>query len=214
MDYPCMKHVRPSFHSGILVWACTVILSGMFGAKQVNADEMENRLSCGTHTVEPGETLAEIALARTGNRSNTNMIFRMNAQLRSPDMISPGMVLMLPCGMQPETEKTGPDGISNERSVKRELTTEPSAHNDPGYHMGIWKASAGDFLVSVMTRWGEQAGYDVVVEQDGNWRFGVNYSRSGLFREAVDEVIAGFVTAASAPVIVFYTNDVMVIGVR
>jgi hypothetical protein len=84
----------------------------------------------------------------------------------------------------------------------------------PGHSHAKWSAHAGDFLVPVLTRWGQKEGYDVIVEHNSDWRFGVDFSNNASFRGAVDDVLAGFASAAVPPVVIFYTNNVMTIGVR
>ncbi|MCE6959724.1 toxin co-regulated pilus biosynthesis Q family protein [Cereibacter sphaeroides] len=77
-----------------------------------------------------------------------------------------------------------------------------------------WRARSGDDLVAVLSAWGHRAGWTVVVEQNANWKFTVPFASGGGFREAVDAVLAGFSSAGSPPVVIFYTNNVMTIGVR
>jgi hypothetical protein len=150
---------------------------------------------CGSYTVVSGDTLGDIAVRETGTRAATDIIYRMNAhKLSSPHDIMPGMSLAMPCSTDLEA------GLSQ---------TSPDKSG-----IGTWNAAAGDFLVPVLTEWGEKAGYNVIVEQNSDWRFGVPYSQNGSLRAAVDDVINGFATAATPPVVVFYTNNVMTIGVR
>ena len=141
---------------------------------------------CGSYEVQAGDTLSAIALREVPGGSSAQAIFHANAEtLSSPDVIEPGMVLQLPCAGD------APAGVAP-----------------------VWTAQAGDYLVPTLSEWGARAGHDVIVEQNSDWRFGVDYRGEGSFREALDEVIAGFSTAAVPPVVTFYTNNVMTIGVR
>lgn len=156
-----------------------------------------NRASCGTYTVMSGDTISDIALKETGSRAYTGVVVRMNAgKVKNADEITPGMKLEIPC--------------------KSDLTAQDrnTGTGTPKAASGRWSAEAGDFLVPVLSEWGKKAGYEVIVEHNSDWRFGVSYSERGNFRSAVDDVISGFATAAVPPVVVFYTNNVMTIGVR
>jgi hypothetical protein len=163
------------------------------GGKMISTKVMGE--SCDTYVVQPGDTLGQIAQKLTGSSANAELIYRMNAhEIKNINAINQGDVLNVPC------EKAIAD-------VADAAIPEPE-------DKGLWNASAGDYLVPVLVSWGTKAGYDVIVEQEDDWRFAVAYSYDGDFRGAVDEVISGFMTAASAPVVVFYSNDVMTIGVR
>jgi len=153
---------------------------------------------CETYQVRVGDTLGVIA-ARTGNSGIRSAdIFEANRdQLNSPDRIEAGLEIRIPC-------------TTGERFVPvlaypdvPELVVAP-----------LWEASSGPGLVQVLIRWGHEAGFDVIVESDGDWRFGVPFSHNGSFRGAVGEVLSGFSTAAVAPYVTFYTNNVMTIGAR
>ena len=79
---------------------------------------------------------------------------------------------------------------------------------------GRWSAVAGSELVRVIVEWGGSAGYAVVVDRDSDWRLETGFTRDGKFREAVEDLLAGFAAAAVPPVVAFNANDVMTIGVR
>ncbi len=156
-----------------------------------NMGAYSNVEPCVAYTVKPGDTLGTIASRAHGTSAAAKAIYGLNAdKLSSPDKIVPGMVLQMPCG------------VIAERLVNKPVVT------------AGWSALPGEFLVPVLVRWGEKAGYDVIVNDNSDWRFGVGYAHDGSFRGAVDEVIAGFSTAAVPPVVVFYTNNVMTIGVH
>lgn len=177
--------------AGLLAMASTSASAGQGSI----ASAVAKQAPCGTYTVTPGDTLGDIALRETGNRAAAEIIYRMNAgELSSPHEIAPGMRLAMPCGT--------------------DLSSGMAKRSTPDMSAGRWNASAGDFLVPVLTEWGTKAGYNVIVEHNSDWRFGVPFSSRGDFRDAVDEVLEGFGTAAVAPVVVFYTNKVMTIGVR
>lgn len=170
------------------------IASADTGGKMLSGKVMGE--SCATYTVQAGDTLGSIAETVTGNRADANTIFRMNGHLiKDIDQLSVGQSLYVPC------EKAK---MSDEKQKDPVQVAIP----------GVWTARSGDYLVPVLVNWGERAGYDVIVEQKSDWRFVVPYSSNGDFRGAVDEVLTGFLTSAHSPVVVFYSNDVMTIGVR
>jgi hypothetical protein len=153
---------------------------------------------CETYVVAPGDTLSGIAQRTgwTGQRSG-DLLEANRDVLRSADVLAVGTVIRIPC--QP-----GVDFVP--------ALEEPEAPPLDG--APLWRANAGEGLVQVLIRWGQEAGFDVIVEKGGDWRFGVPFHHSGSFRGAVDEVLSGFSTAAVAPHVTFYTNNVMTIGAR
>jgi len=63
------------------------------------------RSGAGTHTVQPGETLSQIARARLGSASAWRELYELNRdRIPDPDRITPGVVLTLPGGAGPQVE--------------------------------------------------------------------------------------------------------------
>ena len=153
---------------------------------------------CDSYEVRAGDTLGGIAARVVGVRMTADALYRLNRDLLgSPDRLLPGQVIRIPCGadviaVPPLPDPEGP-----------ELLGAPS-----------WRANPGEGLVEVLVRWGQEAGYDVIVENGSDWRFGVAFRHVGPFRGAVDEALSGFSTAAVPPYVTFYTNNVMTIGAR
>lgn len=153
---------------------------------------------CESYEVRAGDTLGGIAARVTGIRMTAEALYQLNQDsLASPDLLRVGQLVRIPCnaGIIAVPLLPEPDGP--------ELISAPS-----------WRASAGEGLVQVLIRWGRDAGYDVIVENGSDWRFGVPFRHSGSFRGAVDEALSGFSTAAVPPYVTFYTNNVMTIGAR
>lgn len=197
------KHTLLTFGRGSLAFAASIAAFGISAASAgeggAHPAQAPVAQACETYTVQPGDTLGAIAQAVTGSRSAAGMIFKMNsATLASPDDIVVGQVLKMPCA--------GPYTLQDGKGAKTIVA--------PEAEMQGWVADPGDYLVDVLTAWGEKSGYNVIVEGPSDWRFGVGYQAHGDFRAAVDEVIAGFASAAVPPVVVFYNNNVMTIGVR
>jgi phage tail protein X len=153
---------------------------------------------CETYKVRAGDTLGLIAARTGGSGIRSADIFEANrGLLGSPDQLEVGVEIKIPC-------------TTGERFVPVLADTDvPELAVAP-----LWEASSGEGLVQVLIRWGHEAGFDVIVESGGDWRFGVPFSHNGSFRGAVDEVLSGFSTAAAAPYVTFYTNNVMTIGAR
>ncbi|MDE2912713.1 MAG: LysM peptidoglycan-binding domain-containing protein [Paracoccaceae bacterium] len=75
-----------------------------------------------------------------------------------------------------------------------------------------WSADAGEYLIDVVERWGENGGFQVIIEDRGDWRFAVPFSLEGPLRLALREVIKGFGSGPEAPLIVLHANRVIRIG--
>lgn len=170
-----------------------------FGAGSASAGEgaiapVTDAKICETYVVAAGDTLGKIALEQTGDRANAETIFRMNGyQISDINDIDVGMQLMMPC-----------EGAAKPVSypAKAAVTS--------------WSAQPGDKLIDVLAAWGTAEGY-VVMPQPGaptDWTFEVPFSGSESFRTSVEEAVAGFKTASYPPVVVFYTNNVLSIGVK
>ncbi len=78
--------------------------------------------------------------------------------------------------------------------------------------MPVWRANQGDFLIDVLERWGRKAGYQVVIEDRGDWQFDVEFSFEGTFQVALKEVAKGFRSGPHAPLLVVYANKVIRVG--
>jgi hypothetical protein len=187
-----MRYGKLKIH--LVAVAAMVVTSGT----TVMADEGSGRMfspidPCGTYQVRPGDTLGLIGSRVRGLRVSATDLFDLNrSAITSPDRIIPGQVIRIPCA-------PGAGGAP-----------EPA---DPEVGFS-WEARAGEGLVEVLVRWGRLEGMDVIVERGSDWRFGVPFRHPGPFRDAVDQAISGFSTAAVPPYVTFYTNNVMTIGAR
>jgi len=153
---------------------------------------------CQTYQIRSGDSLGAIAKRVEYAGINVKDIFEANRdRLSSPDLLRAGVEIRIPCA---PGETLVPVLGETETPV---FAVAP-----------LWEAASGEGLVPVLIRWGHEAGFDVIVELGGNWRFGVPFLHNGSFRGAVDEVLSGFSTAAAAPYVTFYTNNVMTIGAR
>ena len=80
------------------------------------------------------------------------------------------------------------------------------------HRVPVWKAEKGEFLIDVLERWGKAADYDVIIEDRGDWRFRVPFKVEGPHKIALQEVIKGFGSGPSAPLLVVYANRVIRVG--
>lgn len=77
-----------------------------------------------------------------------------------------------------------------------------------------WIANRGERLADVLTRWGHQAGYTVVVRAPWPWVMGLDYQRSGDFVETVNDLLEGFGTSNRAPSVRIFANNVLMLESR
>lgn len=195
--------------------------------------------ACGSYTVMPGDTLSGIAARVMTQDVGIDEILAVNRNdLTSSDLIYVGQVLRIPCSVN-ETEgpaenrtnvadldpapilETRREEVPVEETIVEEVIVEEvgipvlaETHTPILVAAPIWEAHVGESLVDVLIRWGRLSGFEVILERGSDWRFGVPFRHTGSFRGAVDEVVAGFSTAATPPYITFYTNNVMTIGAR
>ena len=82
----------------------------------------------------------------------------------------------------------------------------------PTHKVPVWKAEKGEYLIDVLERWGSAADYEVIIEDRGDWRFKVPFMVEGPLKIALQEVIKGFGSGPSAPLLVVYANRVIRVG--
>ena len=81
-------------------------------------------------------------------------------------------------------------------------------------HDALWKARRGERLDNVLARWGQRAGYTVIIRDRYPWVMGVSYQRTGDFIAAVEDLLKGFATAGRSPGVTIYANNVMMLETR
>lgn len=82
----------------------------------------------------------------------------------------------------------------------------------PPNKVPVWKAEKGEYLIDVLERWGTTGDHDVIIEDRGDWRFRVPFEVEGPLRIALQEVVKGFGSGPSAPLLVVYANRVIRVG--
>ena len=156
--------------------------------------------SC-TYVVRPTDTLSRIAAAQLGDAGRYPEIIAANrATLRDPNILTVGSTLTLPCG--------GPSTAAAQGDVGA-----PSASPAPQpAPVPTWTARKGDTFTSTVQKWAERAGYTVVVETTEQWKFDVDVSEQGSFRDVLGRVVRGLGAQGVPPVVQIFSNNVIKIG--
>ena len=203
---------------------------GNVGGRSARANG-EKGNECARHKIIRGDTLGKIADRYLGSPSKFPEIAAANPDAAAnPRHLKPGTVLTIPCRIpttdNPDSDKTADKkdsgngskaglfswlfGKNQESSAKAPATspgTSPAQAAVP-----VWRANQGDFLIDVLKRWGRKAGYQVVIEDRGDWQFDVEFSFEGTFQVALKEVAKGFRSGPHAPLLVVYANKVIRVG--
>ena len=174
--------------------------------------------TCIRHRVEAGDTLGAIAARHLGSAARHAEVAAANPDA-DPKRLRIGSLLSIGCaGPGPEArtdEEAAGTGRKRPGLLARLLSARTSpAPPAPGDAPSspVWRAEAGEYLIDVVGRWGGRAGYRVVVEDRGDWRFAVPFEFEGPLQGALREVVKGFGTGRAAPLLVVYANRVVRIG--
>ena len=175
--------------------------------------------------IRPGDTLGRIARQYLGNSARHKEIAALNPKTAAnPKNLAVGSTLIVSCpepparpprekapgwwarlfGGKPETASTRAPGRKNADSAPEIVRT---PHEVPA-----WRAEKGEYLIDVLERWGKQSGYEVIIEDRGDWRFKVPFRTEGTLKLALEEVIKGFGSGPAAPLLVVYANRVIRVG--
>ena len=190
--------------------------------------------SC-THTIAAGETLGEISSARLGTAKRWQEITSLNPGLQ-PKALRIGTVLKLPCTVAGRAEEGGaekvpPDRVAFLQRLRNALSKpasstaaapdaagsdadgEEAAEETPALPPPpVWTAAQDEFLADVLTRWGQEAGWTVIVDTTDAWRLKVAFRTEGAFDAAVAELIRGMGHDGLAPRVRLYPNQVLRLG--
>ena len=190
--------------------------------------------SC-THAVAAGDTLGEISSTRLGTATRWREIAALNPGLQ-PNALRIGTVLKLPCTVAGRAEEGGaekvpPDRVAFLQRLRNALSRpEPSsaaapeapasdADVEPATEAAptlppppVWTAAKDEFLSDVLTRWGTEAGWTVVIDTTDAWRLQVGFRTEGAFDSAVAELIRGMGHDGVAPRVRLYPNQVLRLG--
>ena len=189
--------------------------------------------SC-THAVAAGDTLGGIAKSKLGRSSRWREIAALNPGLQ-PKALRIGTVLKLPCTVAGGAEEGGagtpPDRVAFLQRLRNALSRpEPSSAAAPEAPASdadvehateaapplppppVWTAAKDEFLSDVLTRWGTEAGWTVVIDTTDAWRLHVGFRTEGAFDSAVAELIRGMGHDGVAPRVRLYPNQVLRLG--
>ena len=75
-----------------------------------------------------------------------------------------------------------------------------------------WEASKNEYLRDVLQRWGDQAGYTVIIDTSDAWQLGVAIRLKAEFEAAVDELVSGLAHDGTPPRVRIYPNAVVRLG--
>lgn len=195
---------------------------------RANRDEANE---CARHEIIRGDTLGRIADRYLGSPSRFPEIAAANPDIAAkPRNLKPGAVLAIPC-RNPATANQDSDNpadksdresgsrtgllswlfgknrVSPVKAPAKSQSTSPAPPPVP-----VWHADHGEFLIDVLERWGRKAGYQVVIEDRGDWQFDVQFSFEGTFQLALKEVAKGFGSGSNSPLLVVYANKVIRVG--
>ncbi len=189
--------------------------------------------------VERGQSLSALAGKHLGDGARWPEIAELN-HIREPDRIEAGWELVLPCpgsrvagvpeaqGEAAETETDPiPAAAGGELEALKPLVAagpDPADRNPeevpeppypgPATEGSVWKARSSDRLDDVIAGWALAAGWQPVISKRWFWRFYTDYSFTGSFEAAVEDVLRGFPMTGTAPGIVYFENQVLELTYR
>ena len=193
--------------------------------------------SC-THTVAAGDTLGGISSARLGTAQRWQEVLALNPGLK-PNSLRIGSVLKIPCGAGngageggagtppvraalldrlrkalggSRTEEAATTPAARPETRASEAKAEPVEEKPPLPPPPVWTAAQDEFLADVLTRWGTEAGWTVIVDTTDAWRLAVPFRLEAGFETAIAELIRGMGHDGLAPRVRLYPNNVLRLG--
>lgn len=192
-------------------------------AKQTIPDQ-----DCRRHTIRKGDTLGKIARQFLGNAARHPEIAALNPETAAnPKNLRVGTELIISCPPRSTRSKQEEDkepgwlsrlfGGTSRAETETTLPETNAGSSAPevvraSHRVPAWKAEKGEYLIDVLERWGSAADYEVIIEDRGDWRFRVPFKVEGPLKIALREVIKGFGSGPSAPLLVVYANRVVRVG--
>ncbi|WP_316014629.1 TcpQ domain-containing protein [Roseobacter sp. HKCCA0434] len=182
--------------------------------------------NCPTHIARAGDTIPGISTAWYGDASQVGTIAILNEL--TPGQVPPaGEVLLLPC-YDAVRSVSGPPGEPAPAAVPAaapvivaapvaepvEVVADPAPIIEPAptpIPMPTWRAEAGEFFTDVLRRWGEEAGWVVLVDTTEDWIIQVPVSEVGTFQEAVGRIVRGLGGSGTGrrPLVRIFENNVI-----
>jgi hypothetical protein len=179
--------------------------------------------TCPTYKVKAGDTLAGIAQKMLGSAKRYPELLVANTEtVKSVKSLKIGIVLSIPCATPKLTAKPLPKRMGG--LLKKSETVvlpEPKATSKvkplaviapKPIPLPVWRAKSGEYLSDVIKRWGETAGYTVIVGDGGDWRLGVPVQETGTFEDTLAKLIKGFAANGQPPAVRVFSNKVIKIG--
>lgn len=197
--------------------------------------------SC-THAVVAGDTLGEISSSRLGTAKRWREIVTLNPGLKPGSLqigsvlkipcsvgdgageggagSPPARAAPRGGGGLPEWLRKALGGPSAEEAARPEApasqakaeAVEEEPAPPPLPPPPVWTAAQGEFLADVLARWGETAGWTVIVDTTDAWRLHVAFRTEAAFDAAVAELVRGMGHDGVPPMVRLYPNNVLRLG--
>ena len=78
----------------------------------------------------------------------------------------------------------------------------------------VWQARRGTLLDDVIARWTLGAGFRLIIRDRWSWKLDYDYEFTGDMKEAITDLMSGYSHTLPAPLVTFYSNDVVVLSVK
>ena len=190
------------------------------------------------HVVAAGDTLGQISSDKLGTAQRWREITALNPGLK-PSSLRIGSVLKIPCsagngageggaGSPPDraafldrlrkalggsrTEEAATTPAARPETPASEARAEPVEEKPPLPPPPVWTAEQGEFLAEVLTRWGTEAGWTVIIDTTDAWRLAVPFRLEAGFEAAIAELIKGMGHDGVPPRVRLYPNQLLRLG--
>ncbi|MCY4304373.1 MAG: TcpQ domain-containing protein [Aestuariivita sp.] len=194
-----------------------------------------------SYTIKQGDTFGKIARATLGASNRWREIAALNSD-RNPLKLRIGDTIALPCQPAPSVATTDTAPKTETTTSRWRWwpfgRTQQSSHDDtssspettPANHesgttqadekapivdsppLPIWEAAPNEYLRDVLQRWGDTAGYTVIIDTSDAWQLGVPIRIKAAFEAAVDELVSGLAHDGTPPRVRLYPNAVLRLG--
>ncbi len=103
--------------------------------------------------------------------------------------------------------------------VVRELSEASEEYNSANNNQEtdgdtVWQARGGSLLDDIIAEWTLKSGYRLIIEDRWSWKLDYDYEYAGDMKAAITDLMSGWSHTLPAPVVTFYSNDVVVLSVK
>ena len=85
---------------------------------------------------------------------------------------------------------------------------------EDGGGVAVWQSRRGTLLDDVIARWTLAAGFRLIIRDRWSWKLDYDYEFTGDMKEAITDLMSGYSHTLPAPLVTFYSNDVVVLSVK